>query len=233
MPRRCLLVALLLSCNRGEATTAPEPAPPPTGDGPDVGGFAFVSGEHEDRSYEDYVDKDEGHDDRVDTDAFKLTTVEQAREAAEAAVADQLNPKQQWKTSPVLPAEWPSKGPRAMFLFYPMALHPQTMERYELFSPQWAVVVSLDDGTSEITEIKGSKKLGTIEVTRVSGLERRELDMAEAALIVHLLGGEAISGENRFWGYLKYMHEHPKIGADIKKRRPGFVKWLKNRPHHT
>lgn len=232
MPRRALLVALLLSCcNRDAPTTTPEPTP--TEGEPDVDGFEFVGSDQEDREYEDYVDEEDAGEGGLDKDKFAVTTVEQAREVAEAAVSDQLNRKKQWKTSPVLPAEWPSKGPRVMFLFYPMALHPGSMETYELFSPEWAVIVSLEDGETEVEPVKGSRRLGTIEDTRASGLEKRELAMAEEALLVHLAGGEATSGENQFWGYLKYFHEHPKIGSDIKKRRPTFVKWLEGRPHHT
>ena len=133
----------------------------------------------------------------------------------------------------MLPAEWPPAGPRAMFLFYPMAQHPQALERHELYSAQWAVVVSLKDGTTEITPIPKSKRLGTIDETRPSMLERNELEMAEEALIVHLLGGDALSGENRFWGYLKYFHEHPELGRDITRRRPKFVKWLEGRRKNT
>ena len=190
-----------------------------------MGGFQFVGSDAEDPEYEDYVDEEEEEEaSALDDSKFSVTTVEQARAAAESAVADQLNPKKEWKTSPVLPAEWPSKGARAMFLFCPMALHPGSMERYELFSAE---------GATEVKSLEGSRRLGTIEDTRASGLEKRELAMAEEALLVHLAGGESTSGENRCWGYLKYSHEHPKIGNDIKKRRPRFVKWLKSRPHHT
>jgi hypothetical protein len=41
-----------------------------------------------------------------------------------------------------------------------------------------------------------------------------------------MLGGEAESGEDNFWGYLKYFHEHPKFARDIRKRAPKFVHWL-------
>lgn len=234
MHRLMLVVVLALACNKAEQpTTPPEPDAGSPGAGPDVGGFDFVSGEHEERTAADYVDVDEPNDDHVDDSAFEVTSVQQARDVAEAAVADSLNPKKQWKTSPVLPAAWPSKGPSAMFLFYPMAVHPESMERYELYSAKWVVVVELTDGSTDVIEINKSRRLGTIEGGRPSSLERRELEMAEDALMVLLLGGESQTGENRFWGYLKYFHEHPKIGGDIKKRRPGFIKWLKGRPHHT
>ena len=233
MKRLFFALALVLACEREAPTTAPEPTPTTESDeGPDVGSFAFESTHRNDET------ADSAHDDdpqaaQDGNPAFAITTVEAARELAETAAEEHLDPKKQWKTSPVLPAAWPSKGPQAMFLMYPMAIHPQSMDRYELYSAQWVVVVGLEHGTTEVTKIGRTRRLGTVQDGRPTSLERRELDMAEKALMVHLIGGASQSGENRFWGYLKYFHEHPKIGADIKKRRPRFVKWLKSRPHHS
>lgn len=228
-----LLVSLatcqLLACQRNEPTTTQPPEAAQPEEDPDAEAFAFVSSDNNAQP-DTAGEQEQTNGGPV---GFEVTTVTQARELAEEAVYDQLNPKQQWKTSPVLPAKWPSNDAEAMFLFYPMALHPKSMERYELYSAAWVVVVALTDGTTEITPIAKSRRLGTIEDGRPTSLERRELELAEEAMMVLLLGGDSQAGENRFWGYLKYFHEHPKIGADIKKRRPRFVKWLKGRPHHT
>jgi len=229
-----IALALVLGCGREAPTTTPEPAPPTETDGePDVGGFAFESTHRNDEPSADGSRDPASPAAESDNPAFAITTVEAARELAESAAEEHLDPKKQWKTSPVLPAAWPSKGAEAMFLMYPMAIHPQSMDRYELYSAQWVVVVGLEHGTTEVTKIGRTRRLGTVQDGRPTSLERRELDMAEKALMVHLIGGASQSGENRFWGYLKYFHEHPKIGADIKKRRPRFVKWLKSRPHHS
>lgn len=163
------------------------------------------------------------------TGEFAVTTVEAAKQLAEAAIAGRLDPKKTWKTSPVLPATWPTKERAVMFFFYPMAANPRSMSHFQLFSAAWSVKVSLVDGATSIEPVAKSRELGTVEDTRPSSLERRELDIAEAALIQQLVGTEVDDAESPYWGYLKFMHEHPVIGKDLQRRSPAFLGWVRKR----
>ena len=147
-------------------------------------------------------------------------------ELADEAVADELNPRQQWRPSPVFPAKWPAADDRVLVFFYPMAVHPDSTSSYELFSAAYVVTVALGDGSTEVTTIPKKRRLGTIEITRPSLLERNEVAIAEQALVEAVLGRDTPVGENNFWGYLKFFHEHGKIARDLTKRSPKFVAWL-------
>jgi len=159
---------------------------------------------------------------------YAITSPAEAKDLAEAAVGLHLNPKQGWKASPVLPASWPADDKTVMVLYYPMADNPHSMSQYQLFSAAFRVTVCLVDGTTEIHPLK-PRKLGTVVQKRPSVLERSELELAEKALVHMILGGEVESGEDNFWGYLKYFYEHPKFARDIKQRAPKFVHWLNAR----
>jgi hypothetical protein len=199
----------------------PEPA---AAGAPNIDRFEYVAGEEE-------IDDKPAPVVREDTQSsiegdFALTTAEAVHTLAEGAVSERLDSKQQWEPSPVLPRQWPSKSAHVSVYFYPMAVHPDSTSRYELFSAAWLVDVSLADGSAEVSPVSGRRRLGTLETTRPSMLERSELAIAEQALVETVLGGETPVGENNYWGYLKYFREHPQLARDIGKRKPGFVKWL-------
>jgi hypothetical protein len=200
---------------------ASEPAQP---DAPNVDRFEYVAGEEEVDDTPQGTVQEETRP-RIEGD-FALTTADAVHALAEEAVAERLNPKQQWEASPVLPRRWPSKGAHVGVYFYPMAVHPNSTSRYELFSAAWFVSVSLVDGAAEVSQVSGRRRLGTLEITRPSLLERSELAIAEQALVETVLGGDTPVGENNYWGYLKYFREHPQLARDIGKRAPAFVKWL-------
>ena len=217
-------VILSLACAK-QPDTAPTVAPAPEQDA-GVAHDDFVSEydeDEEDETQEPVYDDDfaEAYEGEYD-----VTTPDAARELAEAAVADRLNPKQVWKTSPVLPATWPSKDKAVKFYFYPMAASPQSMQHFQLFTAAYRVRVSLADGATDVKPLKKTRKLGTYEDRRPSVLERNELALAERALVHTVLGGSAHSGENNFWGYLKFFHENPQFARDIRGRDPKFYKWL-------
>jgi hypothetical protein len=132
-----------------------------------------------------------------------------------------------------LPAGGPSSGSvsgfTAIVYFYPMAAYQSSLTRYTLFTPAFRVSVSLVDGATEVEPLGKPRALGTIEDTRPSSLERRELDMSENALVLRLVGADDHTGENPFWGYLKYIHEHPKLGRDLEKRAAGFIGWVRKK----
>lgn len=69
----------------------------------------------------------------------------------------------------------------------------------------------------------------SIEETRPTSLERRELEIAETLLIEGLVGADSRSGDNPYWGYLEYVHEHPKIGRDLERRAPAFFGWVRKK----
>jgi hypothetical protein len=163
------------------------------------------------------------------TSDFVVTTPEAAKQLAEAAVADRLDPLKTWTTSPVLPATWPAKDRAVVYFFYPMAANPRSMTDFQLFSAAWRVEVSLRDGDAAVTPIAKSRELGTISQTRPSSLERRELEIAEAALVHRLVGTEADADDSPYWGYLKYMHEHPQLAKDLQRRSPSFLGWVRKR----
>lgn len=157
---------------------------------------------------------------------FAVATVEAAKQAAQDAVNDQLHPDHTWEASPLLPAQWPPQEPKVVVFFYPLKSNPPSLTEFRLFSPEFRVTVGLEDGQTEVKAITKSRKLATIKQTRATSLERRELDMAEAALMHQLLGHEVDEGAKPFWGYLKYVHEHDKIGRDLKRRSPKFFAWV-------
>ncbi|MBC8067666.1 MAG: hypothetical protein IAG13_04970 [Deltaproteobacteria bacterium] len=164
---------------------------------------------------------------------FVVTTPEAAKELAERAIAEYLDPKKTWKTSPVLPAGWPAKERAVIVFFYPMSANPNSMTHYQLFTPSYYVKVSLADGTTAIEPIAKHRELGSIEDTRPSSLERRELDIAEASLVQQLTGTTIDDGDQPYWGYLKYIHEHPQLGRDLERRAPAFLGWVRKKYGHA
>ncbi len=163
-----------------------------------------------------------------------VTTPDAAKALAESAIADHLDPRKTWTTSPVLPTEWPTTKRAVVFFFYPMAANPGSMTHVQLFSAAWRVEVSLHDGATAVAPVAKPREIGTISQTRPSSLERRELEIAEAALVRHLAGavagdGNDDEGESPYWGYLEYMHEHPQLGKDLQRRSPAFLGWVRKR----
>lgn len=232
LPGVLVLALVLASCERTrqDAPVAPEPAPAPAADDEDEEPFesqTFVSTSRNEspppRPGDDDVDAP------LAVEGFTVVTPEAAKELAQAAVADQLDPKKSWKLSPVLPTAWPSTTPAVLVLFYPMAAYQSSMTRYTLFTPAYRVTVSLVDGSTEVDALGKPRSLGTIEESRPSSLERRELELSENALMRRLLGVDGDSGENPFWGYLKYIHEHPKLGKDLEKRAAPFIGWVRKK----
>lgn len=225
-----------VSCSRatGEPTTAPavEPASESASDGEPEPPFqqnTFVSTSfNEDKAQ---VDAEKEKPDAPGSDLSELatvTTADDARERAEAAVAEELDPNRSYKLSPVLPAQWPIKDWAVVVFFYPMASNPPSLTEFRVFSPAFRVTVALEDGATEVKKISKRRKLGTITETRATSLERRELEMAEAMLIRQLLGLELEAGKP-YWGYLKYVHEHPKVGRDLERRAASFYGWLRRK----
>ncbi len=220
-------LSILFAVACGKQADAPPPTTTPDDvedDEPEDGTFEFVSTERNAQTEE--APKEQAKE------AFEgdpvVTSAPQAHDVADAAVADRLNPKQQWIQSPVMPTKWPGVDRHVNVYFFPMAANPNSLTSFQLFSPQYVVTVSLDDGTGEVTELK-KRKLGMIADTRPSRLERQEREMAEAALVHYLLTGNPHEGENSFWGYLKYFHEHPKLGKEMKRSHPAFTTWLEKR----
>jgi hypothetical protein len=163
---------------------------------------------------------------------FFVTTPEAAKELAATAVADYLDPKKTWKTSPVLPTTWPAKERAVLVFFYPMSANPDNMTHYQLFTPSYQVKVSLADGSTAIVPIAKPRELGSFEDKRASSLERRELDLAEASLVQQLTGVAIDDGDQPYWGYLKYIHEHPQLGRDLERRAPAFLGWVRKKYGH-
>jgi hypothetical protein len=222
-PRVLLPLTLALACARKDA--APIEAPS-QGDGPGVEQNTFVSTSHnETRREPKIVEAGEGE---IEGD-YAVKSAERAKEIAHAAVEDQLDPKKTWRLSPVFPTSWPSKEQSVAVYFYPMAANPRALQFYQLFSAAYRVDVSLVDGTTKVVAIPKPRMLGTIEETRPSSLERRELELAEASLVRQLLGADLRQGENTFWGYLKFVHEHPEIGKDVSRRQGAFMAWIKTK----
>lgn len=158
-----------------------------------------------------------------------VTTPEAAKAIAETAIAEHLDPRKTWTTSPALPTTWPTTKRAVVFFFYPMAANPGSMDHFQLFSAAWRVEVSLQDGKADVVPVGKSREIGTIAQTRPSSLERRELEIAEAALVQFLSGAGSDDEESPYWGYLKFMHEHPQIGKDLQRRSPAFLGWVRKR----
>jgi hypothetical protein len=230
-PRVLAFALALASCGRSsrDASVAPDPAAPPTPASAQPAPFetqTFVSTSRNEEVEEGPAGAQEG---AKTVEGFAVVTPEAAKEIAEAAVADRLDHKKSWKPSPVLPAAWPSKEPAVIVYFYPMAAYQSSMTRYTLFTPAFRVTVSLVDGAAEVKPLGKPRALGTIEDTRPTSLERRELEMSEAALVQRLVGADVDLGENPYWGYLKYIHEHQKLGRDLEKRASAFIGWVRKK----
>jgi hypothetical protein len=224
------IVIALVSCERSDqaASVAPEPTPVPAAE-PDESPFesqTFVSTARNAAAPREGASAAPG---AAQTSAFAVVTPEAAKERADAAVADQLDPKKTWKLSPVLPAAWPATEPTVVVFFYPMAANPGSLTRYKLYSAAFRVTVSLTDGATTVEPIGKRRELGTVEETRPSSLERRELELAESSLVERLIGADEGVGENPYWGYLKYIHEHPKLGHDLERRAPAFLGWVRKK----
>lgn len=219
-------LALLVGCAHRRDAAAPAPAPAAEHEQATGDEFAFVSTQNN-AAAEEEPPPEEGAD--AIAGDFKVKSPDLAKEIAEAAVAERLDKKKTWRTSPVLPTSWPASERAVAVYFYPMAANPHSLEHYQLFSAAYRVDVSLVDGTTKVLPIAKPRMIGTVTDTRPTSLERRELDIAEEALVRQLLGADVASGENSYWGYLKFMHEHPEIGRDIEKRAGSFVKWVKRK----
>jgi hypothetical protein len=230
-PRVLVIVIALAGCGRSakDASVAPEPAPAPASEPAQAPSESqtFVS-----TANNEAPPRERGSADPAATaqaSAFAVVTPEAAKELADAAVSDQLDPKKTWKLSPVLPAAWPADEPVVVVFFYPMSANPGSLTRYKLYSPAFRVTVSLTDGATEVKALGKRRELGTIEETRPSSLERRELELAETSLVERLIGADTRPGENPYWGYLKYVHEHPKVGNDLERRAPAFFGWVRKK----
>lgn len=224
--RAPLVLALtLVACASRKDAPAPTPPAPTHAQGPFDEQHTFVSTSNNDA---EKAKADEAAPTGTDG-VYAVTTVEAAKELAETAVAEYLDPKKTWKTSPVLPATWPAKERAVVFFFYPMAANPHNLTHYQLYSPSYRVKVSLTDGATAIEEIGKRKQIGTFEDKRASSLERRELDMAEASLVQQLTGVKVDDGDQPYWGYLKFIHEHPQLGKDLQKRSPAFLGWVRKK----
>jgi hypothetical protein len=231
-PRALVLALVLASCERSthDTSVTPEPAPTPAADVEDPSDSqTFVSTSRNERPRPRPGDVPDGP--RA-VEGFTVVTPEAAKDLAQAAVADQLDPKKSWKQSPLLPAAWPTDEAVVVVYFYPLAAYQSSITRYTLFTPAYRVTVSLVDGTAEVTALPKPRALGTIEDSRPSSLERRELELSEDALVQRLVGTSASGGENPFWGYLKYIHEHPKLGKDLEKRAAPFIGWVRKKAKH-
>lgn len=230
---RCLPWALvcalaLPSCQRStpDTTVTPEPAPEPaTPEGDPFETQTFVSTSRNDETHENGGAGEGGST----LEGFTVVTPEAIRELAQAAVSERLDPKKSWRLSPVLPAAWPPTEPAAIVYFYPMAAYQSSMTRYTLYTAAFRVTVSLVDGTTKIDALAKPRSLGVIEDTRPTSLERRELDLSENALVQRLVGVSDDAGENPFWGYLKFIHEHEKLGRDLEKRAAPFLGWVRKK----
>lgn len=228
IPGVLVLALALASCQRAthDAPVTPAAAPEPTPE-QELETQTFVSTS---RNEAPPPRPGDGETDApLAVEGFVVLTPEAAKEHAQAAVAERLDPKKSWKLSPVLPAAWPSKEPAVVVLFYPMAAYQSSMTRYTLFTPAYRVKVSLVDGATEVVALAKPRALGTIEDARPSSLERRELEVSENALIRRLVGADAGADENPFWGYLKFIHEHDKLGRDLEKRSAAFIGWVRKK----
>jgi hypothetical protein len=218
------IASMSSACATSPPATSPVALPP-------------TSGAHQPEVEHTFVSTSNNADDASPTKAasapataeYVVTTPDAAKQLALAAVADRLDPLKTWTTSPLLPASWPVKDRAVVYFFYPMAANPRSMTEFQLFSAAWRVEVSLRDGEAAVTPIPKSRDLGKISQTRASSLERRELEIAEAALVHELVGTEADADDSPYWGYLKYMHEHPQLAKDLQRRSPSFLGWVRKR----
>jgi hypothetical protein len=215
---------LLLAC----ASPKEPPAPPPTvadARGPGVESNTYLSTVEDGEPEAPEAKFDDGFASDFDCDCV-VTSPEQAHEIAGSAVADRLNPKQTWKHSPVMPTTWPTVDRRVRIFFYPMIQNPAALDSPIMLTAAYHVDVSLEDGSTEVTELAKPRKLGEVVDRRASMLERNELALAERALVHTVLGGDATTGENSFWGYRKFFREHPKMARDLQAKSPQFVRWV-------
>lgn len=229
-PRALVLALALASCERAshDTTVSPEPKPAAADEESPFETQTFVSTSNNE---EPRARPNDGSEPEATpaVEGFAVVTPEAAKELAQAAVAESLDPKKSWKPSPLLPAAWPTEEAAVVVYYYPMAAYQSSMTRYTLFTPAFRVTVSLVDGTTEVKALPKPRALGTIEDTRPSSLERRELELSESALVRRLVGAGGDAGENPFWGYLKYIHEHPKLGKDLEKRAAPFIGWVRKK----
>jgi hypothetical protein len=226
-----LLVASLAACVRERETVAPEPDPAEPRAPAPVEENRFVSTDHRHASPGDTPP--EGHVVTEDAPAplvgYEVTTAEAARERAEAAVQDRLDPSRAWRTSPVFPTAWPPREPAVMFFFYPMAASETEISRFTLYSAAFRVDVSLKNGSTNVRALGKPRRLANIDEKRAATLERSELAIAERTLLRRVAGVGEHEGENAYWGYLKYFHEHPQLARDLRTRVPAFAAWLQRR----
>jgi hypothetical protein len=221
-----LVVVSLAACARDRETVAPEPEPANAPAPAPEEESRFVSTDHSHAPPRGRVVTDDPPAPLV---GYEVTTAEAARERAEAAVQDRLDPSRSWRTSPVFPTAWPPREPVVMFFFYPMAASETEISRFTLYSAAFRVDVSLRDGSTNVRALGKPRRLANIEEKRAATLERGELEIAERTLLRRIAGVGAHEGENGYWGYLKYFHEHPQLARDLRARVPAFAAWLQRK----
>ncbi len=213
-----LLLGLAAGCARSDSAASISPATTPAP-------MAAVEA-NDDHTWTEADELAAGADEpSSEIPGFVISSPERAKTTAEDAVSDHLDPDQTWQTSPVLPARWPSPGVEVLVLFFPLVDQADSVSEYQLYSAAYAVSVSLVDGSTQISELT-SRRLGKISRQHESRMQRNELARAERALIRMMLADNIEGVESSFWGYRKYLHEHPKFARDIKAKQPKFVAWL-------
>jgi hypothetical protein len=126
--------------------------------------------------------------------------------------------------SPVLPAAWPPEDPAVEYFAYASMPLPSGVIAYRISGPKAKVAVGLSDGSAIISPLEDGMGSG-----RQDGMGPGAQDLAKAqAALLEVVAGrrtpQAAKADLR--AYLKWSHREAVMGADARKRKPGFFAWL-------
>jgi hypothetical protein len=193
------------------AVAQPEPAPEP---------------EPEPEADDDELDDDEAAEESDEDEGGLLDPVE-AYGSAESAASEVMGATA-FVLTPALPPSWPLEGADVEYLVYPLTPMETGVNRYTLGQAKLRVVMSAADGTTRTEELpaKGKKALGKTELGR--GLTASDpVRGAERALFQVATGAKtAEQAKFSLYAYDKWLDGNDLIGADVRKRKPEFSKFL-------
>lgn len=128
--------------------------------------------------------------------------------------------------SPMLPAAWPPASPAVEFFAYESMPLPSGVVSYRLTGPKFKLALTLPDGPPVLSPLENGQAAGT-GYDRWPGAE--DMRKAQEALLEVVAGRrdpEAAKADLR--AYQKWSQFETVMGADARKRMPGFFGWLES-----
>ena len=128
------------------------------------------------------------------------------------------------RLSPLLPAAWPPASAAVEWLAYRSEPLPTGVIAYKWSGPVSKVTLALSGGEPHAETISDGAALGREGEESAS---MPDLGPAQQALLDVVLGRRAPdSARAELAAYARWAATHPAMGADLRRRKPEFFRWL-------